>query len=321
VLGADVHLYEPRPAYRFQTVSSGRAEPNGLNGGRNPQYGENIDYVINAPLDGPVRIEILDGAGDVIQTLGDVPRSLGINRAYWNLRHEDPRLARLRVAPPGKPFVTLEDGWRPLRTWDLDLNGGQRGPLAVPGEYTVRLFVGDREFTQPLTVLKDPHSTGTIDDIRTQVARTLEMRDELNQIVDMIDDIEWLRKQLEDLQSKYAGDTSATAISDAARELEQRAMDVEGNLFDIHLTGAREDAFRTPMRLYGRLSALASDLNANGADFPPTVQQVEVHTQFKQQLAEYTTLYLELMNEDTAAFRRLLQELGIPDIISAVLPR
>ena len=73
-------------------------------------------------------------------------------------------------------------------------------------------------------------------------------------------------------------------------------------------------------RLYGRLSALASDLNANGADFPPTVQQIEVHTQFKQQLVEYTELYLELMNDDAAQFRQLLRELGFPDIISALLP-
>jgi photosystem II stability/assembly factor-like uncharacterized protein len=318
VVSADVHLFEPRPAYRFHPVPSGRSEANGLNAGRNPPYGADINYVLNTAPAGNVRLEIADARGNVVQTLDDVPHRRGINRVWWNLRHEDPRRARLRVAPPGKPFVTLEEGWRPLRTWDLDLVGGQRGPLVVPGTYTVRLHVGDDVYTESLTVLKDPYSTGTLADIQSQVARTLEMRDELNEIVDMIDEVEWLRKQLEDLKARYEGDSTATAVLDAATDLEQKAMDVEGNLFDIHLTGAREDAFRSPMKLYGRLSALASDLNRNGADFPATEQQVEVHQQFKEQLAEYRLLYQQLMTADRAAFRRLLRELGVPDIISAL---
>ncbi len=48
---------------------------------------------------------------------------------------------------------------------------------------------------------------------------------------------------------------------------------IAGSLYDIHLTGAREDAFRSPMKLYGRLSALASDIGGFGVDFKPTDQQ------------------------------------------------
>ena len=72
------------------------------------------------------------------------------------------------------------------------------------------------------------------------------------------------------------------------------------------------------MKLYGRMSALASDVGANGADFVPTTQQVEVHRQFQQQLAEYRELYLSLMNSDRPEFLRLLRELGFPDVISAL---
>jgi len=55
--------------------------------------------------------------------------------------------------------------------------------------------------------------------------------------------------------------------------MEERAISIESILFDVHLTGAREDAFRNPIKLYGRLSALASDISGWGADFPPTDQQ------------------------------------------------
>ncbi len=288
-----------------------------MSAGRNPPYGADINYAINNLPDGDAKLEIVSAAGDVIRTLEATTRS-GINRVWWNLRHEDPPRAQLRVAPPGKPFVTLEDGWRPLRTWDLDLVGGQRGPRAVPGKYIVRLSIGDQTYEQALTVLKDPYSTGTVDDIRTQVATALQMRDEMTEVVEMIDDIEWLRKQLEDLQAKYEDREDAEQVVEAAKALGLKAIDVESNLFDVHLTGAREDAFRTPMKLYGRMNALASDVGANGADFVPTTQQVEVHRQFQGQLAEYRQLYLTLMNSDRPEFLRLLRELGFPDVISAL---
>jgi hypothetical protein len=39
-----------------------------------------------------------------------------------------------------------------------------------------------------------------------------------------------------------------------------------------------------PMKLYGRISALASDVGGFGADFKPTNQQVEVYDVFRKQL-------------------------------------
>ena len=54
-----------------------------------------------------------------------------------------------------------EDGTRPAA-------GGspQIAVLAPPGTYTVKLTIGGRDYTQPLTVRKDPHSGGTEADIR-----------------------------------------------------------------------------------------------------------------------------------------------------------
>lgn len=236
-------------------------------------------------------------------------KEVGVNRVWWDLRYEAPRRPKLRTAPPGRPWVPLgPEGWRPLVTWDLDLNAGLLGPLAPPGTYTVKLQVGDFEKTESLTVRKDPHSAGSEEDIRVQVARLLEMRDELNEMVDMIDEIEWVRRQLENLRAMFQGKAEAAAVLEAAKELEGTALAVEGNLFDIHLTGAREDAFRAPMKLYERMLALASDLGANSADFPPTTQQVEVHEEFKRRLDEYRNQFKDLMERELPAFRKLVRE-------------
>ena len=316
VLESDAFLFPLRDAYRFQPISMVRNESNGLNMGRNPPYGADLNYWLDGSVEGDAKIEILDGDGAIIRSL-DAPKRQGINRVWWNLRYEDVKQPRLRSRPPGKDHVKFnDDGWRILYSWDLDLNGGQRGPLAVPGIYTVRLRLGDREFTQPLTILKDPHSSGTEADIRAQVAMSLEMRDELNEIVDMINEIEWLRYQLDGLQERYKSDTTATAVVAASDTLEQKAIAVEGNLYDVNLTGAREDAFRAPMKLWGRISALASDVGANGSDFTPTTQQVEVHAVLRQRLDEARELFRVLFNVDAPAFQQVLRDLGLPDIIS-----
>jgi hypothetical protein len=206
------------------------------------------------------------------------------------------------------------DGNRRLRTWDLDLNGGQRGPLAVPGVYTARITVGDHVLEAPVEVLKDPHSAGTLDDIRRQVAMSLRMRGDLDRIGGMIDRLEWIREQVEDAQAYFAKDSAASATEQAAKDFRARLLDVEGRLFDIHLSGAREDAFRNPMKLYGRMSALASDVGASSSDFPPTDQQAEVHGILLERLEEASRLMDALLAEDLPALNARLAERSFPVI-------
>ena len=82
-------------------------------------------------------------------------------------------------------------------TWDLDLMAGQRGPRVAPGWYTVRLKVEGQVLDQKLQVLKDPHSTGTLGDIKKQEAFALKMRAMLNETVDLINELEIVRNNLE----------------------------------------------------------------------------------------------------------------------------
>ena len=83
---------------------------------------------------------------------------------------------------------------------------------------------------------------------------------------------------------------------------------VAGKLYDIQLTGAREDAFRSPMKLYGRLSALASDINASGIDFKPTNQQGEVYQVLNGRLQKVKSEIDKLIEEDINAFNQKLEK-------------
>ena len=204
--------------------------------------------------------------------------------------------------------------------WDLDLS--RQGPLAPPGQYTVRLTAGTTALAQPLTVLKDPNTTGMAQDIGRQVTLALAIRSEMDSVVGLINRIEWLRKQLEDLGTQLAdsstvkNDSAAKALAKAGHDLEEQLIAVEGDLFDVHLTGAREDAFRNPTKIYGRLSALLSDVAENGADFPPTSQQQEVNTLLQQRLGAAATKLANLLQTDVAAFRTQLRAAHLPDVLA-----
>jgi len=197
------------------------------------------------------------------------------------LRYEPTYKPKLRSTPPGRPWVQLNgEGWRPLVTWDLDLWRGQFGPRVVPDIYKVKLIIDEEEYVRELEVLKDPASEGSLENIKEQVAFSLELRDAMNLAVTMINDIEIIREELNEIIPSLKQESDIKR----ATELREMAQSIAASLYDIQLTGAREDAFRAPMKLYGRLSALASDIGGHGIDFKPTDQQREVYAIFNKRL-------------------------------------
>ncbi len=302
--GKQAHLFSLRPAYRFQEKESIKTDGPSLNSGRNPAYGADINYFLRDSTDQPVEIQILAPGGELVRSLKGTGTA-GINRVMWDLRYEPTFKPKLQVSPPGRPWVQLGgEGWRPLVTWDLDLMRGQYGPRVVPDAYRVKLLVDGAEYVRDLEVLKDPTTEGSLDDIRQQVAFSLELRNAMNQAVTMINEIEAIRAELDSLAPRLTGQ----ADTRRAEQLRQAAQAIAASLYDIHLTGAREDAFRSPMQLYGRLSALASDITGNGVDFRPTDQQREVKALFDQRLEAVSKRFSEFMEVEVGNFNARLKK-------------
>ncbi len=302
--GKDAHLFSLRPAYRFQNVQSIKTDGRSMNSGRNPAYGAEINYYLKDSTDKKLEIQILSKNDELIRTLKG-KNDPGVNRVMWDLRYEPTFKPKLQTAPPGRPWVQLNgEGWRPLVTWDLDLMRGQYGPKVVPDSYKVKLVIGEDEYIREVEVLKDPTTEGTLEDIKKQVAFSLELRDAMNLAVTMINDIEEIRAELEVLipKLKNKGDVKK------AEELQVLAESIAGSLYDIHLTGAREDAFRSPMKLYGRLSALASDITGNGIDFKPTDQQREVYAIFNKRLEDVDKKFKKFMSVEVKKLNAQLKK-------------
>ena len=315
VMAAGLHLFEPRPAYRFLRKESAQGSYEGAEG-TNPDYGASINFY--APATGTdglsARLEVRDSDGSVLRTLQSrVGR--GINRIQWDLREEPSRAPKLRTPPLEHEHVDLRgNGWRPPP------EGGRVRPLVPPGRYDLALQIGDWNATTTVEVLRDPNSEGSDRDIREQVAMVRELRDETNRVTDLIDEIEWVRKGIDDIQARIDDDAlrlrgvSVDSVRAQAERLDTELIEVEMQLFDLRLTGgsAGQDSLRWPRQLYAKLISLAGYVS--GTDHKPTDQSTEVHDVYKERLEGVLQQMQQIRDGSLNAFNALLARGGVAAI-------
>ena len=306
VRGATAHLFPPQAAYRFRPVQTPAASSDDPTVGRNPPYGADINYWLKAAPEGDVAIAIVDTAGQTVRTLHGT-KDVGINRVVWNLEDEDSKEARLRVPPEGGDWLDIPDSGL-AAPWARRLS-----VLVPPGTYTVRLRVGDSTYSQPLTVIKDPHSVGSEQDIRQQVAMLERIKADVDSTADMINALQWARKQLHDLRHVLGGTPDRGDVRAAADSLEQQLVAVEGPLHELKLTGRGQDDCRYPSQLLTRLLYLADGVSEG--DYPPTTQAGAVLAYLEQQLHTIRGRYDQAITQDVGRFNAMLRQRGLGNII------
>jgi photosystem II stability/assembly factor-like uncharacterized protein len=306
VLKSDAFLFKPRDAYRMHPVA----------GGQRASARATINYYLKSAPKGPVSLSILDESGDVVGTLR-ASRNPGINRVTWNMRHAGATQARLRTKPPGNPHVVeekrfaqtwIQEGWYPILSWGT--TAGFQGFTVAPGTYTVKLSVDGQESTQTLTVQKDPRSEGTLADIEAQIEFQKEIRTDLNTVSAMVSQIEWMKKQCDDLTALIRAEGGSREILAEITGFNKKIQALEDELFQPTIAEGDSKSFRFPQKLYCKLSVLAGDV-AGMVDFAPNKQQREVLAVLKERLAVQKARYEELLKTDLQAFNRYLMENGL----------
>jgi photosystem II stability/assembly factor-like uncharacterized protein len=215
VLASQVHLFRPADAYRhryagsFGGVESSRSDP------ADPQYpppGAQIDYWLGE-VAGAVTLDIMDATGRVVRSFTSegtgetsatgpsmrrmvtevsgtprLPRAMGHNRFYWDLRLPGP--------------------------WDANPGrNGRNGPMVLPGNYQVRLTAGGTTSVQPLAIRMDPRVTRdgvTVAHLREQLEHNLKVRD-------MVTEVNQLAAAIEEGRTRLR---SATSAADTLKMLE-----------------------------------------------------------------------------------------------------
>jgi len=297
------YLFKPRPAYRFRLNTTPNQMTDDPTAGQNPPYGASINYLLKTAQTDSATIAIADAGGQTIRTFKG-PAKAGVNRAWWDLRNEDSKEARLRTPVPYAPDVRLgPDGTRAAPAI------GRMSLLMPPGTYTVKVRVAGQELIQPLVIRKDPNSGGSEEEIQTQTKLLADLQGDLSAAVDMVNQMELVRSQLLGLRAVLPAELRAGADS-----LERRFSGLEGELHDLRITGRGQDNIRWPTRAAGQITYLAQGVASS--DFAPTAQQRDVRDLLAGQLKAVRGRLDTLVNQDLAQFNGRLKERSVGVVVA-----
>ena len=281
IQNAEAHLFSVRNTYRFQDINGIKTENSFVNG-QNPPDGAAITYYLKEKSKDSVELQILNAQNEVVRKI-KVKNAKGIQRVWWNLRLQDHDMPKLRTKPRGKEWVELDTtGARNLFIPDLDIGPGLTPPIVPVGDYTIVLKVNGKEYRQPLSLLKDPNTKSTTENMTRQYALGIKLYSSIKSALKLIDDMEQMRAGL--LAKK--GDLPTGQAGKKTVALEDKIYQLESALFDVNQTGARWDIFRSGAQVLERLLALGKESQVFSADAPPSDQQIEVYDLTAKRLEE-----------------------------------
>ena len=296
-----VHLFNPKDAYRLQSVSMVMQFFKEASFGDDPPRGTSLHYWQSEELADSVSIIIANEKGETIRTIKHKGKP-GINRVWWDFR-EDPSTALvLRTKPLYAPWVQLsEKRTRKSLVPPMSL-------LASPGTYTLSLKVGDIEQSQSLTLLKDPNTEGSLSDIAAQKELLDKIRLDYEEISKTVNEAEKIRRQLKDMLPMLTGDKAHQV-----QQLDSLATALENQMVQLKHTGKGQDAIRLPGMLMEKLNYLASTVGI--ADFKPADQYVEVYQQLHAEWKTIQKAWNQFKKEEMAAFQNKMQNNAVGPLI------
>ena len=130
-----------------------------------------------------------------------------------------------------------------------------------------RFRMGESEATASLELRKDPNSEGTLEDIAAQTAMLRAIHGDMNSLAEMVNEIEWLRRQVLDIKAVQESAGQADAVASAVERLRGSLIAVLERAVQLKTTGTGQDQIRYPTMLAGRLGYLAGVVGT--ADFAP----------------------------------------------------
>jgi hypothetical protein len=243
---------------------------------------------------------------------------------------------------------------RPITHWGA--KPAEVGPIVAPGAYTVRLKVEGQTYTQPITVLRDPKSPGSEADINASVKTLLRISDDITSVSATVNQIEWLRKQLEVIETmlrppkKKEKDKSETTGEDddfpepepAAEQapdspeakrkaellktveaLDHKLQAIEYKFVSPALVNSDDKYFVEPYRAYLNLIWLNAEVGtgggdmAGGADFPPTDTEMDTLQSIEAEMAGSNAEFQKVLKEDLPAFNRVLGDNNVALVAAA----
>lgn len=317
VARAAAFLFRPRVAIRFRwNKNTDTPLPPDEPAGENPPDGAILDYVLGARPAGPVVLEILDAAGNLVRRFAsdDPPEAPVEGRNipdYWirppQRLSAEPGMHRfvwdLRYPPPAVTSFSY-----PIAAIYRNTPREPRGPWVMPGQYRVRLTVGGSSLEQPLAVRMDPRVQTPLADLEQQFEVSLRIYRGLERDREALLEAQRVRAALAQRKAAARGPLVA-----AIAELDDRLAALEGRGGGgFGFGGAVVPGQGTLAGLNGQLARLL-DL-VQEADAAPTEAVSEAAAERLETLDRVLGQWSQAMSRDLEALNRRLRQGGLEEV-------
>lgn len=320
VAASNAFLFKPQLSYRVRwNLNTDTPIPPEEPAGKNPPDGAMIDYYPKSDA-AEVKLEILDKEGRLVRLFSssDKPEKVNENEmpypTYWF------RPAQLLSAKAGmQRFVwdlryAAPEGVR--RSYSMaailhDTPLSPVGPWVNPGEFTVRLTVGGKSFTQPMTVQMDPRVTTPGEALKEQFDLSMVCYEGLQQVQGARQQINKARSQIQSLlRAGNVGELKETlnTVGRKASAIDGTgwAEDVDILYFAAYATSRKEE---TLAGLQTKLLYLMTLLQ--GADAQPTSQAVNGVRDQQQSMKEVLGRWTELKGKELKLLNEALRKANV----------
>ncbi len=292
-------------AYRRGETAMGTPSEEFLDAGKNPPNGVIVHYHLPERPEGEVKLTILDAGGAVIREFSSeaddpprVPKEAGANRFVWDLRYPKPpaleETERERARKAKDPYSQLLEG--------------TLGPRAVPGEYGVRLTVGDATLTAPFTILPDPRLPAGPEELRAQFDLKLAIRDRLGEVHGAVNQIRRVRRQVEGWAERAEEGDGHREVAAAAKALGEKLEALEREFIQSDVDRPQPGL----TRLKEKLTALSNMIDES--DDAPTRGAYEVFELLSGQVETCRDDLRRLLDSDVRAFNDLVRARELPAV-------
>ncbi|MFL6786317.1 MAG: VPS10 domain-containing protein [Sphingomicrobium sp.] len=287
-----LQLFRPAPAVR----------------GADP--GVMIDYYL-PKTPAKLTIDILDSSGKVIRSFQGA--------AEKEKKEGEEADADDDFGPKPVPKPSIKPGLNRY-TWDMHYPGftefkgmvfwagRNRGPLALPGQYQVRLTVDGQAQLQPAEIRLDPRVKGvTQADLQKRFDLASRIDQKVSQANDAVLLIRGIRSQIDATLKK----TSDPAVRAAAEQLGQRLAAIEGRIYQVQ-NRSSQDPLNFPIMLNNKLAALAAVVEEG--ESAPTEQSYAVFADLSARLDRELSGLDQLLAADLPPLNAKLSASHLPPI-------
>jgi photosystem II stability/assembly factor-like uncharacterized protein len=303
----DALLYRPQTALRLHYPTDvDKRQPVG----ENPPAGAIINYFLKTAAKEEVTLDILDAQGKLVRHLSSkekkqndqppewpdqvetprvIPAAEGMNRFAWDLHYDDP------IQTPGAFYY----------------GEGPRGPLALPGDYQLRLTVGGKVQTAPLRLEIDPRIKDAEPAMPKQFELSAKVVGRIGELHQAINEIRSVKTQIEGLHKRFGEDERLKPALAAADDLAKKMAAVEEQLIQVNMKGS-EGNLAFPNMLNEAFYSFSRTIEY--ADYGPTQPQTEVFKMLNDRLEEQLKKWTQIKTDEVPKVASLIKEAQLPAI-------